>query len=71
MQPAPRSIRPTKARASRPEQIQLCLIGNQVPPPTQDVLGTLPETDVGEAITILAQMIAQTARPQISGAGDE
>ncbi len=71
MQPAPRSIQPTKAPAGRSTPIQLCLIGDQVPPPTADLLGAIPADEVGEAVTVLARMIAQAAKQQISGAGDE
>ena len=75
MQPAPRSIQqtipPAGPRACRPEPIQLCLIPDQVPPPPADLLGVLPQTDVGEALMVLARMFTQAAKPLIAEAGDE
>ena len=57
------------------QPVQLSLMPDQVPAPPADLIGSLPETDVGEAIMVLAGMIAQAARVQIPGtmpgAGDE
>ncbi|HEY6794595.1 MAG TPA: hypothetical protein VI248_07920 [Kineosporiaceae bacterium] len=64
MQPAPTSIRQTTP-------VQLCLLLDQVPPSRASLPGVLPETRTGEAITILAGMIAQAAKPLITEAGDE
>lgn len=64
MQPAPTSIQP-------PMGIQLSLMPDQVPAPPADLIGSLPETVAGEAITVLAGMIAQVAQPLIAEAGDE
>lgn len=53
------------------QPVQLSLMPDQDPAPPIDLLGSLPGSETGEAITILAGMIAQAAKPLIAGAGDE
>lgn len=63
MQPVPTSI---QSRTG----IQLSLMPDPVPPPA-DLLGSIPQSDVGEAVTVLAQMIAQAAKQLLAEAHDE
>lgn len=53
------------------QPVQLSLMPDQVPAPPADLIGSLPETQVGEAIMVLARMIAQAAAAWIVGVGDE
>ena len=54
---------------------QLSLLPDQVPAPPPAVIARLPEAEVGEAIRVLAALIAKMAGPPVPapdrGAGDE
>ena len=57
------------------QPVQLSLLPDQVPAPPQAVIVRLPETDVAEAVRVLAALIAKMAGPPVpapgKGAGDE
>jgi len=57
------------------QPVQLSLLPDQVPAPPPDVIARLPETDAGEAVRVLAALIARMAGPPVplpgKGAGDE
>lgn len=51
--------------------IQLSLMPDLDPAPPVCLLELMPSSGTSEAITVLAGMIAQAAKPLIVGAGDE
>lgn len=53
------------------QPVQLSLMPDLDPAPPAAPLELMPGNEVSEAITILAGMIAQAAKPLIAGAGDE
>lgn len=57
------------------QPVQLSLLPDQVPAPPPAVIARLPEADVGEAVQVLAALIAKMAGPPVpvagKGAGDE
>ena len=56
------------------QPVQLSLLPDQVPAPPPALIARLPEAEVGEAIRVLAALIAKMARPVPvpgKGAGDE
>ncbi len=57
------------------QPVQLSLLPDQVPAPPPAVITRLPEADVGEAVRVLAALIAKMAGPPVPapgrGAGDE
>ena len=57
------------------QPVQLSLLPDQVPAPPPAVIARLPEADVGEAVQVLAALIAKMAGPRVpvpgKGACDE
>jgi hypothetical protein len=51
--------------------VQLSLIPLEVPAPPAQVLGQLPDPDVGAAVALLAHLIAVTLDPGLAGEGDD
>ena len=64
-----------RARRTAMQPVQLSLLPDQVPAPPPTVIARLPEADVGEAVRVLAALIASMAGPPVpapgKGAGDE
>jgi hypothetical protein len=74
VQPALNSIQPDRQPPSwpgAPPGIQLSLMPDLDPAPPAGPPPVLPDAILGEAVAILAGMIAQAAKPLIAGAGDE
>src|SRR6266700_4564541 len=63
-----------RARRTAMQPVQLSLLPDQVPAPPPAVIARLPEADVGEAVRVLAALIARMAGPPVPapgrGAGD-
>ena len=53
------------------QPVQLSLIPQEVPAPPAQVLGQLPDPDVGMAVSLLARLIAATLDPGLAGEGDD
>jgi hypothetical protein len=53
------------------QPVQLSLIPQEVPAPPAQVLGQLPDPDVGMAVSLLARLIAATLDPSLAGEGDD
>jgi len=49
------------------QPVQLSLLPDQLPAPPADLIGSLPQTQIGEAITTLARMIVQAAAAGVTG----
>ena len=53
------------------QPVQLSLIPQEVPAPPAQVLGQLPDPDVGMAVSLLAHLIAATLDPDLASEGDD
>jgi hypothetical protein len=51
------------------QPVQLSLLPDQVPAPPPAVITRLPEADVGEAVQVLAALIAKMAGPPVPAPG--
>jgi len=52
------------------QPMQLSLLPDQVPAPPPAVIARLPEADVGEAVQVLAALIAKMAGPPVPAPGE-
>ena len=53
------------------QPVQLSLLPDQIPAPSPAVIARLPEAGVGEAVRVLAVLIARMAGPPVPAPGEE
>ncbi len=53
------------------QPVQLSLLPDQVPAPPPAVIARLPETDVGQAVQVLAALIARMTGPPVPAPAKE